>query len=55
MDTNVVIIGAGIAGLAAGYQLKKAGCDSIILEALSFVGGRMSSEECEGFIIEKGA
>ncbi|MEE8621317.1 MAG: NAD(P)-binding protein, partial [Syntrophobacteria bacterium] len=40
MDTNVVIIGAGIAGLAAGYQLKKAGCDSIILEALSFVGGR---------------
>ncbi len=55
MDTNVVIIGAGIAGLAAGYQLKKAGCDSIILEALSFVGGRMSSEECEGFIIDKGA
>ena len=55
MDTKVVIIGAGIAGLAAGYQLKKAGCDSIILEALSFVGGRMSSEECEGFIIDKGA
>jgi oxygen-dependent protoporphyrinogen oxidase len=55
MDTNVVIIGAGIAGLAAGYQLKKAGCDSIILEALSFVGGRMSSEECQGFIIDKAA
>jgi oxygen-dependent protoporphyrinogen oxidase len=55
MDTNVVIIGAGIAGLAAGYQLKKGGCDSIILEARSFVGGRMSSEECEGFIIDKGA
>jgi oxygen-dependent protoporphyrinogen oxidase len=55
MDTNVVIIGAGIAGLAAGYQLKKAGCDAIILEALSFVGGRMSSEEWEGFIIDKAA
>ena len=55
MDTNVVIIGAGIAGLAAGYHLKKAGCDSIILEALSFVGGRMSSEECDGFIMDKGA
>ena len=55
MDTNVVIIGAGIAGLAAGYQLKKNACDSIILEALSFVGGRMSSEECQGFIIDKAA
>jgi len=55
MDTKVVIIGAGIAGLAAGCQLKKAGCSSIILEELPFVGGRMSSEECEGFIIDKGA
>jgi oxygen-dependent protoporphyrinogen oxidase len=55
MDIQVIIIGAGIAGLAAGYQLKKAGCNSIILEAQSFVGGRMSSEEQDGFIIDKGA
>ena len=55
MDTKVVIIGAGIAGLAAGYQLKEAGCNSIILEEMSFVGGRMSSEQYQGFIIDKGA
>ena len=55
MDTKVVIVGAGIAGLAAGYQLKRAGCNSIILEEMSFGGGRMSSEEYEGFIIDKGA
>jgi oxygen-dependent protoporphyrinogen oxidase len=55
MGSNVIVIGAGIAGLAAGYQLKKAGCSPVVLEAESFAGGRMSSEEYNGFIIDKGA
>jgi monoamine oxidase len=37
---KVVILGAGIAGLTAGYELRKAGYDVTILEARDRVGGR---------------
>ena len=37
---KVVILGAGIAGLTAGYELRKAGYDITILEARDRVGGR---------------
>jgi oxygen-dependent protoporphyrinogen oxidase len=55
MDSPVVIIGAGISGLAAAYTLKKSGIGSIVLEKSSFPGGRMSSETVDGYIIDKGA
>lgn len=38
---KVVIVGAGIAGLVAGYELKRAGHTPIILEAQQRVGGRI--------------
>jgi monoamine oxidase len=37
---KIVILGAGIAGLTAGYELRKAGFDITILEARDRVGGR---------------
>jgi monoamine oxidase len=37
---KVVILGAGIAGLVAAYELRKAGFDCIILEARERPGGR---------------
>ncbi|WP_338104593.1 flavin monoamine oxidase family protein [Microbispora catharanthi] len=37
---SVVILGAGIAGLAAAYELGKAGYDCTVLEARDRVGGR---------------
>jgi monoamine oxidase len=40
---RVVIIGAGIAGLNAAYQLKKAGISSTVYEASMRSGGRMLS------------
>lgn len=38
---DVVIIGAGAAGLAAFQQLRQAGCDALLLEARERVGGRI--------------
>lgn len=38
---NVLVIGAGIAGLAAAYDLTKAGYNVTIFEKEKFVGGRM--------------
>ena len=38
--TKVVILGAGVAGLSAAYELGKAGYDCTILEARERVGGR---------------
>jgi oxygen-dependent protoporphyrinogen oxidase len=55
MNARIAIIGAGISGLAAGYQLIKAGYEPIVFEKESFVGGRMSSENLDGFIIDKAA
>ncbi|MDB4286245.1 FAD-dependent oxidoreductase [bacterium] len=42
---KVVIIGAGVAGLYAGYLLKKKGIDFTILEASNEIGGRMGKKE----------
>jgi monoamine oxidase len=38
--TRVVILGAGIAGMTAAYELRKAGYDCVILEARARAGGR---------------
>ena len=40
---NVVILGGGLAGLAAGFELKRAGHNITILEARKFPGGRVQT------------
>ncbi|KAL9610747.1 MAG: hypothetical protein Q9167_004566 [Letrouitia subvulpina] len=40
---TVTIVGAGVSGLCAGYELKKAGFDVKILEASSRIGGRVKT------------
>src|SRR5271167_3929574 len=39
--TKVVILGAGVAGLSAAYELGKAGYDCTVLEARDRPGGRV--------------
>lgn len=55
---RVIIVGAGLAGLAAGYELKRAGHTPIILEAQQRVGGRVYTLRdpfTEGLYAEVGA
>jgi monoamine oxidase len=52
---DVVIIGAGLAGLSAGYALHGAGADVLVLEAAEEVGGRTRSRSVEGEMAEFGA
>ena len=55
---RVVVVGAGLAGLKAAYQLKKAGVAATVFEARRRLGGRILSVEGavgEGLITELGA
>ena len=58
VDTHhpeVIVIGAGIAGLTAAYVLKRRGIPVKVIEAASRVGGRMTSDEINGHIVDCGA
>lgn len=52
---KVIIIGAGIAGLAAAQQLQRFGMDVVILEARDRVGGRISTFRKTPWIADLGA
>lgn len=43
LETDVAIIGAGVAGLYAAYCCGLAGLDSVLIEALPFPGGQCSA------------
>ncbi|MGF6696898.1 hypothetical protein OKW38_001510 [Paraburkholderia sp. MM5496-R1] len=53
---DVAIVGAGLAGLTAGRDLKQAGCDSfVVLEARNRVGGRTYNHDLgHGVVSEAG-
>ncbi|MGW1022353.1 NAD(P)/FAD-dependent oxidoreductase [Streptomyces sp. NPDC002577] len=50
---DVVIVGAGVAGLAAAHHLTRAGVTTVVLEAAPYAGGRMSTEKVDGFRLDR--
>jgi protoporphyrinogen/coproporphyrinogen III oxidase len=51
---EVVVVGGGIAGLAAAYELSRRGVSFVVLERAERAGGVIFSETVEGFTIDGG-
>lgn len=54
MDTDVIVIGAGLAGLRAARVLADAGRSVLVLEATERVGGRVGTDSVAGFLVDRG-
>jgi phytoene dehydrogenase-like protein len=50
----VVIVGAGLAGLAAATHLHAAGIEALVVEASDGVGGRVRTDLIDGFRLDRG-
>ncbi len=53
-DADVVVIGGGLAGLAACNELEKRNVDYLLLESSDGVGGRVRTDEVDGFLLDRG-
>ncbi len=51
---QVLIVGAGLAGLACAAHLKKQGISFLLLEGSDGVGGRVRTDEVDGFRLDRG-
>ncbi len=52
--TSVIVVGAGLSGLAAAYRLRQGGATVTVLESASGPGGRVQTERHEGYIVDTG-
>ena len=51
---EILVIGAGLAGLTAATVLKQAGHEVLVVEAGDDVGGRVRTDHQEGFLLDRG-
>ena len=53
-DNQVVVIGAGLAGLNAALTLQDANIDVTVIDGSDRVGGRVATDEVDGFKLDRG-
>lgn len=53
-SADVVVVGAGLAGLSAAGVLHRAGFDAVVVEASDGVGGRVRTDVVDGFRLDRG-
>jgi len=53
-NVDVLIIGGGLAGLCCALRLNQSGLSFQVLEASDGVGGRVRTDEMEGFLLDRG-
>src|SRR3984957_12528376 len=51
---DVLIVGAGLAGLCCARELQAKGVSFQVLEASDGVGGRVRTDEVDGFLLDRG-
>ena len=54
MNGPIVIVGAGLSGLACARTLTARGVETVVLEAADAVGGRVRTHRQDGFLIDRG-
>jgi phytoene dehydrogenase-like protein len=53
-DVDVVVVGAGLAGLCCAHEVARAGRSVTVLEASDGVGGRVRTDLVDGFRLDRG-
>ena len=53
-DHDVIVVGAGMAGLACARRLAAAGWAPLVLERSHTIGGRVRTDEVDGFLLDHG-
>ncbi|MEM6917268.1 MAG: NAD(P)/FAD-dependent oxidoreductase [Verrucomicrobiota bacterium] len=53
-DPDCLIVGAGLAGLSCAVRLHEAGKSVLVLEASDGFGGRVRTDEEDGFLLDRG-
>ncbi|MDH5427092.1 MAG: FAD-dependent oxidoreductase [Nitrospirota bacterium] len=54
MNSDVLIIGGGLAGLSCASTLERYGISYLVLEASDMLGGRVRTDHVKGFLLDRG-
>jgi len=52
--SEVVVVGAGLAGLSCAVELARHGADVLVLERSGAAGGRVRTDAADGFLLDRG-